>query len=39
MKLADTINKQLAPTPAYSCWLGVLREFLGIAGTTDAGYA
>lgn len=38
MKLAEKVNQQLASTPAYSSYLGVLREFLGVPGSTDAGY-
>lgn len=37
-KLAEKLNSQLASTPAYSSYLGVLRELLGVPGTTDAGY-
>ena len=39
MKLAERLNAQLSPTPAQSSFLGVLRELLGVPGTTDAGYA
>lgn len=37
MKIAERLNNQLAPTPAQSSFLGVLRELLGVPGTTDAG--
>lgn len=37
-KLSEKLNQQLSATPAYSSYLGVLRELLGVPGTTDAGY-
>jgi hypothetical protein len=33
-----TPRLQVGPTPAYGCWLSILRDLLSIPGATDAGY-